>query len=265
MRFKLTLALLSCVVMFAYVSYGQQKQQQPLETIKPGNTPELTGENPSNFSPEPKGETSLTINSEESLKTPVPVSPSPYGTTEPNYQDNFQAWDREPNIPEPSEDYYPQPPVEPYENAQVSQGSYMTLTPTNTSNTMGNPLYELRLYANGRLMATYQTVTGRADSQNRNRHQSGTEAPLPDGQYQVASAVVAGTHPEVGGRFLPIEPLFNTGRYALGIHYDPSFQKTNGEDGTEGCIALTNKRDLDQVLQYVRTYQPQYLEVKLQV
>ena len=50
---------------------------------------------------------------------------------------------------------------------------------------------------------------------------------------------MAGTHPEVGGRFLPIEPLFPTGRYALGIHYDPSFQKTNGEDGTVGCIALT--------------------------
>ncbi|MGK7884324.1 MAG: L,D-transpeptidase [Crocosphaera sp.] len=260
MRFKLTLALLSCVVMFAYVSYGQQKQKQSLETIEEQNTVGLNSQ-------EINRELPTRVNPEQSLKTPIPINPSGYEKNQSSYQENLDFGYKEPNLPEPSDNDYSQTPVEPYENVQVTQGTYMTLTPTptNKSNTVGNPLYELRLYANGRLMATYKTVTGRAESQNRNRHQSGTEAPLPDGQYQVASAVVAGTHPEVGGRFLPIEPLFATGRYALGIHYDPSFQKTNGEDGTQGCIALTNKRDLDQVLQYVHTYQPQYLEVKLQV
>ena len=258
MRFKLTLALLSCVVMFAYVSYGQQKQEQSLETIEEHNNVGLNSQ-------EINRELPTTLNPEQSLKTPIPINPSGYEKNQPNYQENFEFGYREPNFPEPSDNYYSQTPVEPYENSQVTQGTYMTLTPTNTRNSMGNPLYELRLYANGSLMATYQTVSGRAYSQNRNRHQSGTEAPLPDGQYQVGSGVVAGTHPEVGGRFLPIEPLFPTGRYALGIHYDPSFQKTNGEDGTQGCIALTNKSDLDQVLQYVDAYQPQYLEVRLQV
>ncbi|CCI05967.1 hypothetical protein MICAD_1440022 [Microcystis aeruginosa PCC 7941] len=47
-------------------------------------------------------------------------------------------------------------------------------------------------------------------------------------------------------------------------HYDPSFEKPNGEDGTSWCIALTNRADLDQVLNYVRTYRPQYLEVNIQ-
>lgn len=252
MRFKLTLALLSCVVMFAYVSHGQQQQEQPLDNREDQNTVKLNNQ-------EINEEWSGRINPEKSLKTPIPVNPSGYEKNQPSYEENFEFGQREPNIPQPPDNYHSQTPVELYENAQVAQGSYMTLTPTNTRNTMGNPLYELRLYANGRLMATYETVTGRAESQNRNRHQSGTEAPLPDGQYQVGSGVVAGTHPEVGGRFLPIEPLFPTGRYALGIHYDPSFQKTNGEDGTEGCIALTNKGDLDQVLQYVQTHQPQYL------
>jgi hypothetical protein len=82
--------------------------------------------------------------------------------------------------------------------------------------------------------------------------------------YRVARSAVSGSNPEVGGRFLPIQPLFRTGRSALGIHYDPSFEKNNGEDGTEGCIALTNRWELDDLLNYVRTYQPEYLEVKLQ-
>lgn len=146
----------------------------------------------------------------------------------------------------------------------VRLNSYMTLTPTQTANTLGNPMYTLSLYANGRLLSTYPAVTGQASTQNKNRHQEGTEAPLPDGTYAVASSAIPGTDSEVGERFLPIQPLFPTSRSDLGIHFDQSFEKRNGEDGTHGCIALTDKRNLDQVLDYVRTYQPQYLEVNIQ-
>lgn len=146
----------------------------------------------------------------------------------------------------------------------ASSASYMTLVPMGLTNTLGNPLYELRLYANGQLVGTYKTVVGRAHTQTRNRHQSGTEAPLPDGTYRVARTTVPGTIVEAGDRFLSIEPLFHTGRSALGIHYDPSYEKRNGEDGTSGCIGLTNRADLDLVLNYVRTYQPQYLQVAIQ-
>ncbi len=148
------------------------------------------------------------------------------------------------------------PPVQP--------GIYMTLTPTRTVNALGNPIYELRLYANNQLRGVYTAVTGRAYTQTRNRHVAGTQAPLPDGRYTVNRLPIPGTNPEVGGRFLPIQPMFQTGRSALGIHFDPSFEKSRTEDGTEGCIALTNKHDLEQVLNYVRTYQPQYLEVNIQ-
>ena len=140
--------------------------------------------------------------------------------------------------------------------------NYMTLTSMGRKNGMGNPVYLLSLYANGQKIGDYPTVTGRADTQNRNRNVSGTEAPLPRGRYSVAGSIVAGTHPEVGGRFLPIYPLFPTGRSALGIHYDPSFNKSNGQDGTAGCIALTNKQDLDRVLDFVRSHPPKYLEVQ---
>lgn len=149
-------------------------------------------------------------------------------------------------------------PLEP-----VKQGSYMTLTSTGSSNALGNPLYQMNLYANGRLLHTYVAVSGRAHTQKRNRNKSGTQAPLPDGRYSVAKSAVPGTNSEVGGRFLHIQPLFSTGRSALGIHYDPSFEKSNGEDGTEGCIALSKKQELSNLLNYVRTYRPKYLEVNI--
>jgi hypothetical protein len=148
--------------------------------------------------------------------------------------------------------------------ASIGSGNFMTLTFTGQTNLLGNPLYELRLYLNGEMVSSYLTVSGRSHTQNKNRHQSGTEAPLPDGKYKVAKTSVAGTIPEAGDRFLAIQPLFQTGRSALGIHYDPSFEKNNGEDGTSGCIGLTNKPDLDEMLNFVRTYQPQYLEVNIQ-
>ncbi|AFY31836.1 ErfK/YbiS/YcfS/YnhG family protein [Calothrix sp. PCC 7507] len=141
--------------------------------------------------------------------------------------------------------------------------NYMTLTPTGQANSLGNPLYELRLFANGQLVGRYISVSGRAYTQTRDRNRSGTEAPLPDGRYKVATATTRGSIAEAGDRFLPIRPLFSTGRSALGIHYDPSFNKNNGEDGTSGCVALTNRQDLSQVLDYVNTYRPQFLEVAI--
>jgi hypothetical protein len=146
----------------------------------------------------------------------------------------------------------------------AKQGNYMTLTPLGKTNTLGNPLYQLSLYGNGQLLRVYTTVSGRVYTQNRNRHKSGTEAPLPDGLYNVARSTIPGTEPEVGERFLPIQPLFQTGRSALGIHYDPSFEQGNGKDGTSGCIGLTNKLELNDLLNSLRIYQPEYLEVNIQ-
>ncbi|MHC5720642.1 MAG: L,D-transpeptidase, partial [Nostoc sp.] len=66
--------------------------------------------------------------------------------------------------------------------------NYMTLTPTGEKNLLGNPLYELNLFANGQLIGKYRSVSGRAYTQTRDRNRSGTEAPLPDGIYKVATA-----------------------------------------------------------------------------
>ncbi|MEM9927659.1 MAG: hypothetical protein AAF915_28690 [Cyanobacteria bacterium P01_D01_bin.50] len=146
-----------------------------------------------------------------------------------------------------------------------NESSYMSLEKTGRKNALGNPLYRICLYAEGKLQGSYDTVTGRAYSQKRNRNKSGIQAPAPDGKYQVAKLVTYVPHPEVGvgRRFVQIDPLFPTGRTELGLHYDPSFEKPNGQDGTSGCIALTKKQDLDKVLEYFGTYQPKYMFVDI--
>ena len=115
-------------------------------------------------------------------------------------------------------------------------GNFMTLTATGQTNTLNNPLYKLRLYADGKLVDSFITVSGRTFTQVKNRHQSGTQAPLPDGKYTVASSTIPGAIAEAGEHFLPIQATFKTEGSALGFHFDPSFEKSNGEDGTAGCI-----------------------------
>lgn len=136
--------------------------------------------------------------------------------------------------------------------------------PQRRTNQLGNPLYLLEVYLDGQVIYTLETVTGRSFSQQRNRHIGGTEAPLPDGEYRISSRIVPGSMKEVGGTFIPISPRFRTGRSDLGIHYDPSFNQYNGEDGTSGCIGLTNKADRDLINRFVKNYHPQNLIVDIE-
>ena len=140
--------------------------------------------------------------------------------------------------------------------------------PSYPHNRFNNPIYKLSAYRNNKArIFEFNAVTGRGFSQARNRYQSNTEAPLPDGSYSVASRVVAGTIREVGGTMVPIfpKPGFNPRmrRTALGIHWDPSFDKDRKEDGTSGCIGLTNKNDYHRVRDFVFKYRPRSIEVQI--
>lgn len=243
---KLALASLSCIAVAAYNASAKQESDPQITQIETVNDLELPIDN-------------STTQKWQRWNTKIEQS---------NSNLSWQSSQSIPVEPSPVRELEVENPVSTSENDilgyQIKQGNYMTLTPTGQTNALGNPLYALSLFANGNLQGTHYTVAGRANTQNRNRHRSGTEAPLPDGRYKVSRVPVRGTIPEAGELFLPIQPLFRTGRSALGIHYDPSFGKFNGEDGTSGCIALTNKGELHQVLQYVRTYQPRYLEVNIQ-
>lgn len=252
MLIKVALALLSCLASMGCTFYSESKQSLKVVDVESNKNLQVTGISTT------KDQQQL-INSE-----PLPTTQS---ETESN-----QILSRKPLSSEqwqPSENVSEKAEQKRYssetELAAIGKAdNYITLKPTGRTNELGNPLYQLRLYTNGQLIGTYTTVSGRANTQNRNRNKAGTEAPLPDGNYKVAKTAIPGTIAEAGELFLPIQPLFWTGRSALGIHYDPSFEKNNGEDGTSGCIALTNKQDLNEVLKYVRTYQPKYLKVNIQ-
>ncbi|MEA5511576.1 L,D-transpeptidase [Crocosphaera sp. UHCC 0190] len=151
-------------------------------------------------------------------------------------------------------------------NYQINQEcqTCLRLIPSGIINQQKNPIYLLEVYHQGQHLYTFETVSGRNYTQNRNRHQSGTEAPLPDGKYTISSRSIPGTIVEAGGRFIPVKAQFRTGRSALGIHYDPSYNKNNGEDGTSGCIGLTTRTNFETLRQFIETYRPQLLIVDIQ-
>ncbi len=140
---------------------------------------------------------------------------------------------------------------------------------SNPKNRFNNPIYKLTAYRSRSSGKIFQlnAVSGRAFTQNRNRYQTQTHAPLPDGSYSVVAGVVAGTIREVGGTMIPIfpKPGFSSRmtRSALGIHWDPSFNKDRKEDGTSGCVGLTTKQDYRRVRDFVLAYRPRSLEVKI--
>jgi hypothetical protein len=147
----------------------------------------------------------------------------------------------------------------------------LQLSKSTKINRFGNPIYKLTAYAkvNGQLVSkyTWNTVSGRSNTQQRNRFQSNTHAPLPDGRYQISSRIVRGTLPEVGGTMIPIYPQSGFDRRMrrtdLGIHWDPSYNVDRGEDGTSGCVGLTTRSDYSQFKTFVKKYHPQTLVVDI--
>lgn len=99
----------------------------------------------------------------------------------------------------------------------------------------------------GKIVRTMRVISGRAYRQTENRHTAGNKSPLPVGTYSIDSAGIAHapfSDPELGkGYWVPISPLFTTGRSALGFHQDPSWGKPNGESGTSGCIGLESPEE----------------------
>jgi hypothetical protein len=141
--------------------------------------------------------------------------------------------------------------------------SYLLLVPTNTKNRFGNPIYHLEMYVDDIRIGSVNAVSGRATTQGRDRNQSGAEAPLPNGKYWIARSPILSNQHEVGGKFLAIEPTFLTGRRALGIHVDPSFEVDLKEDGTQGCIGTTTTEGRDIVYNFIKSYRPTHLDVKI--
>jgi hypothetical protein len=152
-----------------------------------------------------------------------------------------------------------------------SNNNHLFLGSGKTKNKYGNPIYTLHLCVGGKEIKNYQIVSGRNFTQTKNRHQSGTHSPLPDGKYRMSKNLTQGTLAEVGRvsglgfsqPFLPISPLFGTSRSALGIHVDPSYNRDPKEDGTSGCIGITNTADFKALWADINRYQIKDLQVAI--
>lgn len=149
--------------------------------------------------------------------------------------------------------------------------NYLFLGNGTMKNKYGNPIYILHLCVGGKEQKSFNIVTGRKLTQDKNRDRSGTHSPLPNGKYRVSNALTQGMLAEVGRvdglsvrqPFLPVSPMFSTGRSALGIHVDPSYNIDSKEDGTSGCIGLTNAADFQDLWASIKQYQIKELQVAI--
>ena len=117
----------------------------------------------------------------------------------------------------------------------------------------GDPVWDLRLEIPGEPVRHFDAVSGRADRQLANRHQMGSEAPLPVGLYRIGAIEPLGVNGprELGPIWIGIEPQFQTGRRVLGIHLDPSAGR-NWNSGTSGCIGLIRPHDIRTLAELVQ-------------
>ncbi|MEY3768071.1 MAG: hypothetical protein RLZZ54_2153 [Cyanobacteriota bacterium] len=117
----------------------------------------------------------------------------------------------------------------------------------------GDPIWDLRLDIPGEPVRHFEAVSGRADRQLANRHQMGSEAPLPVGLYRIGAIEPLGVNGprELGPIWIGIEPQFQTGRRVLGIHLDPSAGR-NWNSGTSGCIGLIRPHDMRTLAELVQ-------------
>ena len=120
-----------------------------------------------------------------------------------------------------------------------------------------DPIWELKVVVDDEVIDTIPALTGRAYRQDVDRNIAGNKSPLPKGLYSILSRqAVSG--PQVGelgdGYWVPIVPLFSTGRTSLGIHHDPSWGKTNGESGTSGCIGLKTPEETQKLVNLIQKY-----------
>jgi hypothetical protein len=121
-----------------------------------------------------------------------------------------------------------------------------------------DPIWKVELVVNDKVVESMDALIGRSYRQHVNRHTAGNKSPLPIGSYRIDTSGIAlppFNDPELGtGYWIPITPMFSTGRSALGIHQDPSWGKLNGESGTSGCIGLKTEKETYTFVNWIRQY-----------
>ena len=128
----------------------------------------------------------------------------------------------------------------------------------------GDPVWELALLIPGQPPRRFDALVGRAARQAADRHQLGSQAPLPKGRYRISELgeIASGDNPELGQlHWIGLEPLFVTARRGLGIHHDPS-AGLGRRSGTDGCNGLIQGNDLVTLVDLVRRSGMRELDVR---
>ncbi|RPJ30606.1 MAG: hypothetical protein EHM17_16350 [Verrucomicrobiaceae bacterium] len=153
----------------------------------------------------------------------------------------------------------------PWQNSRPSAKLILTRSKEIVKNTK-DPIWNLQLVSDGKVLDTLPALSGRSFKQLADRNIAGNKSPLPVGNYSIDRYGIARapfSDPELGkGYWVPITPLFNTQRSALGFHQDPSWGRTNGESGTSGCIGLESPDATAKLVDWIKHYNIQLLTVE---
>lgn len=146
--------------------------------------------------------------------------------------------------------------------------AYLVLKRTDkTIKSTKDPVWTLELVSSdGQVLDQLPALVGRSYRQTANRNTAGNKSPLPIGNYAIDRYGIAAApfdDPELGkGYWVPVTPLFNTNRSALGFHQDPSWGKNNGESGTSGCIGLESADATVKLVTWIKQFNVQRLNVQ---
>ena len=66
-----------------------------------------------------------------------------------------------------------------------SKTATLVLIKTKETTAVKDPVWQLQLVREGKILATLPALTGRADRQNHNRNTAGNKSPLPVGTYRI--------------------------------------------------------------------------------
>lgn len=76
-----------------------------------------------------------------------------------------------------------------------SKTATLVLIKTKETTAVKDPVWQLQLVREGKILSTLPALTGRADRQNHNRNTAGNKSPLPPGTYRIDQWLFWDTNP----------------------------------------------------------------------
>lgn len=124
-------------------------------------------------------------------------------------------------------------------------------------------VYNVQLRQDNGTVSTIEMVSGRTHKQDSGlEHIADIGSPIPRGKYSINPNILQASQKGFGGFFIAAEPLFDTARYALGLHHEAEFNLGNTPElGTQGCLATISLEDKQTLINFVKEHKPTTLFV----